>query len=114
RKDVLENFATPEFRQQIIGILEKTGSTQQDFEKKEQEIGLEQMPQLMKFVCLRVIDTLWQDHLSHMDHLRDSVRLRGYGGKDPLIEYKNEGRRMFARLLEEIDATIGDTILKAG
>jgi preprotein translocase subunit SecA len=61
-----------------------------------------------------VIDTLWQEHLSSMEYMRDSVKLRAYGGRDPLIEYKNEGRRMFSQLLEQMDATIIDNILRAG
>ena len=47
-----------------------------------------------RMVCLRVLDMIWQEHLSYMDHIRDSVRLRAYGGRDPLVEYKNEGHRL--------------------
>ncbi len=85
-----------------------------EFKKREQEVGKENMQQIVKAVSLKVIDTLWQDHLSNMDHMRDSVKLRAYGGKDPLIEYKNEGRRLFTQLLEEIDFEIAHNILKAG
>jgi len=56
---------------------------------------------------------IWQEHLSYMDHLRDSVRLRAYGGRDPLVEYKNEGHRAFQQLLSMLDANIADNILKA-
>ena len=57
---------------------------------------------------------LWQEHLSYMDHVRDSVRLRAYSGRDPLVEYKNEGHKAFGQLLATIDANITDNILKAG
>jgi preprotein translocase subunit SecA len=57
---------------------------------------------------------LWQEHLSYMDHVRDSVRLRAYSGRDPLVEYKNEGHKAFGQLLATIDANIADNILKAG
>jgi len=70
------------------------------------------MRQIEKFVLLRSVDSLWMDHLDSMDYLRDSVRLRAYGQKDPLIEYKNEGIRMFRRLLETIQTTIVNTIYK--
>ncbi|MCX6717988.1 MAG: preprotein translocase subunit SecA [Candidatus Staskawiczbacteria bacterium] len=67
-----------------------------------------------KFISLRVLDMLWQEHLSYMDHIRDSVRLRAYSGRDPLVEYKNEGHKAFGQLLAMLDANIADNILKAG
>lgn len=110
RRAILENS---DLRTQILEIFVKVGVKKEDFEKKEKEIGEENMRQLEKFVSLRVIDTLWQEHLSNMEHMRDSVRLRAYGGHDPLIEYKNEGRKLFQRMLDEIDVTIADNIMKA-
>ncbi len=110
RREVLENV---DLKIQILESLKKAGYTQEDFDKREQEIGVENMQQIMKFVSLKVIDTLWQDHLSNMEYMRDSVKLRAYGGHDPLVEYKNEGRKLFHQLLEEIDATIASNILKA-
>jgi len=47
-----------------------------------------------------------------MDHVRDSVRLRAYSGRDPLVEYKNEGHKAFGQLLSIIDANIAENILK--
>ncbi len=85
-----------------------------ELEKKKQELGEENFNNITKFVSLKVLDTLWQDHLLNMDHMRDSVGLRAYGGKDPLVEYKNEGRRLFQQLLNEIDFEIEDNIMKAG
>jgi preprotein translocase subunit SecA len=97
----------------ILNIIKKAGHTEEDYFKKEKEIGEQNMRQLEKFVSLQTIDALWKEHLSNMDHVRDSVRLRAYGGKDPLVEYKNEGRRMFHQLLEEIDINISNNILSA-
>ena len=85
-----------------------------ELEKKEKELGEENFNQVCKFVGLKVIDNLWQEHLSYMDHVRDSVRLRAYGGRDPLVEYKNEGHRAFGQLLATIDQNIAENILKAG
>ena len=59
------------------------------------------------------MDTLWVDHLENMEHLRDSVRLRAYGQQDPLVEYKNEGHRMFQDLLRMIESSIVKTMLGA-
>ena len=90
-----------------------TGFSEKDYEKREKEVGEENMRALEKFVCLRILDTFWLEHLENMDHLRDSVRLRAYGQQDPLVEYKTEGHRMFQRLLQTIELNIADAIFKA-
>jgi preprotein translocase subunit SecA len=61
---------------------------------------------------LKNIDTLWMDHLENMEHTQDSVRLRAYGQQDPLIEYKNEGHRMFKEMLTAVNYNIAGTIFK--
>ncbi len=72
------------------------------YDIKENQIE-EQRPGLMReaerFFILQQIDTLWREHLQAMDALRESVGLRGYGQKDPLIEYKNEGYDMFLEMM---------------
>ncbi len=81
-------------------------------DQKLQEFGAEQFAQIGRLVNLQAIDTLWMEHLDTMDHLRDSVRLRGYGQRDPLVEYKKEGHGLFNRLLAEIDKQVSSTILR--
>jgi preprotein translocase subunit SecA len=72
------------------------------YDLKEGQIE-QQRPGLMReaerFFILQQIDTLWREHLQAMDALRESVGLRGYGQKDPLIEYKNEGYDMFLEMM---------------
>ena len=72
------------------------------YDLKEGQIE-QQRPGLMReaerFFILQQIDTLWREHLQAMDALRESVGLRGYGLKDPLIEYKNEGYDMFLEMM---------------
>ena len=72
------------------------------YDIKEAQIE-QQRPGLMReaerFFILQQIDTLWREHLQAMDALRESVGLRGYGQKDPLIEYKNEGYDMFLEMM---------------
>ncbi len=80
--------------------------------KREEELGSEQMRLLEKLVLLRTIDEIWVDHISAMEYLRGSVRLRAYGQRDPLAEYKVEGQRMFAQLLESVKAQVVDAIFK--
>ncbi len=60
------------------------------------------MRQAERFFILQQIDTLWREHLQSMDALRESVGLRGYGQKDPLIEYKQEGYEMFLEMMTDI------------
>jgi preprotein translocase subunit SecA len=72
--------------------------------QKEQELGSEFLRYLEKMVLLQVIDHHWKDHLLAMDQLRDGIGLRGYGQKDPLIEYKREGFDMFAAMMDRIKA----------
>jgi len=104
----------PNLKPQVLEILKKAGKTEEDYNNKEKEVGEQNMRHLEKIVCVRVLDLLWQEHLSYMDHVRDSVRLRAFGGRDPLVEYKNEGHKAFGQLLATIDADIADNILKAG
>ncbi len=70
-------------------------------DKKEKEIGEAFIPAI-RAALLRTHDVLWMDHLEIMEHTRSSVRLRAYGQRDPLIEYKNEA----ARLFRELEASI--------
>jgi len=60
------------------------------------------MRQAERFFILQQIDTLWREHLQNMDGLREAVGLRGYGEKDPLIEYKQEGYEMFLEMMIDI------------
>ena len=80
------------------------------YTKKEQELGPELMRFLEKTFMLQVIDHHWKDHLLGMDHLRDGIGLRGYGQKDPLIEYKREGFDLFAGLMERIKSDTLDRL----
>jgi len=82
------------------------------YDAKEKEIKEENIRQVEKLVYLRSLDMLWMDHLDDMDHLRDSVRLRAYGQRDPLVEYKNEGIKLFQRLLAFIQSTAVNMIFK--
>jgi len=113
RHEILEKAAVGEIKEYIVGIVEAQGKSKEDLEKKEQEFGEEKMRQAEKIVALRSIDSLWLSHLEEMDHLRDSVRLRAYGQQDPLVEYKNESRRMFDELVNAIEENTTNSILNA-
>jgi preprotein translocase subunit SecA len=80
------------------------------YTKKEQELGTDLLRFLEKTFMLQVIDHHWKDHLLAMDHLRDGIGLRGYGQKDPLIEYKREGFDLFAGMMERIKSDTLDRL----
>lgn len=84
------------------------------YEDREKQIGNEIMRHLEKVLLLRTIDELWVDHLEQMEYLRDSVRLRAYGQRDPLVEYKIEGQRLFNELQGAIGLQVANLIFKIG
>lgn len=71
-------------------------------ESQVNSIRAELMRDAERFFILQQIDTLWREHLQQMDALRESVGLRGYGQKDPLIEYKTEGYELFLDMMTDI------------
>ncbi|MDX1535737.1 MAG: preprotein translocase subunit SecA [Candidatus Spechtbacterales bacterium] len=83
-----------------------------EHQKKEDAAGEEAMRTAEKWVLLRSIDILWMDHLDAMNHMRDSVGLRAYAQRDPLVEYKNEGLTMFNTLLDAIESNVVNTLFK--
>jgi len=70
------------------------------YRAKEEVAGAESMRKFEKQVFLQVLDTLWKEHLSNMDHLRRGIHLRGYAQKNPKQEYKREAFNMFETMLE--------------
>ena len=77
-----------------------------EYRKREQIIGSDTMRQLERQIMLWTIDRLWREHLYELDALREGIGLRGYGERDPLVEYKRETFQMFQELLSNIDRTI--------
>jgi len=72
------------------------------YEEKEADIGEKNLRELEKYFLITTIDALWKEHLLTLDHLRESVGLRGYGQKDPLQEYKKEAFHLFVELMRRI------------
>ena len=77
-------------------------TVQQAYARQEERNGEEQMRQLERMVLLQMVDSLWKEHLLHMDHLKEGIGLRGYGQKNPLNEYKREGYNLFRSLIEAV------------
>ncbi len=75
-------------------------------EQREKANGEEVSRQIEKYVYLSTIDKLWVDHLTSIDDLREGIGLRGYGQRDPLVEYKKEAFEMFEKLVNQVDYEI--------
>ena len=72
------------------------------YSEKEDQAGADALRTFEKQIVLRVLDDLWKDHLSTMDHLRHGIHLRGYAQKNPKQEYKRESFNLFSELLDSI------------
>ena len=82
------------------------------YRRRESLIGAARMREIERMVYLGVTDEKWKDHLREMDDLKEGIGLRGYGQKDPLIEYKREGFQMFVDLLDEINRETLKTLFR--
>lgn len=82
-------------------------------EKEKQLYDESQMLEFEKVVILRVVDSLWTDHIDEMDQLRQSIGLRGYGQLNPLVEYQQDGFRMFEQMVGAIEYDVTRLFLKA-
>ncbi|MBO8137694.1 MAG: preprotein translocase subunit SecA [Desulfotomaculum sp.] len=76
------------------------------YEKREEELGAETLRELERMIILRTVDSKWMDHLDAMDQLREGIGLRGYGQKDPVVEYKFEGYEMFQNMIASIQEDV--------
>lgn len=77
------------------------------YKAREVDIGNKRLRELERMIFLQMTDSKWKDHLYELDHLREGIYYRGYGERDPLVEYKIESHSMFKDLIKRIDA---DTI----
>jgi len=73
------------------------------YEAKENLVGAALMRDAERNIMLHVIDDQWKDHLLSMDHLKEGIGLRGYGQKDPLVEYKKESYTLFQDMMDRIE-----------
>ena len=72
------------------------------YEAKETEFGAENLRELERVVMLKIVDQKWMDHIDNMDELKKGIGLRGYGQKDPVVQYRLEGTEMFDDMIEDI------------
>src|SRR5579884_2442218 len=80
------------------------------YEQREQEFTPPVMRQIEKIVMLQTLDSLWKDHLLTMDHLKESIGLRGYAQLNPLVEYQKEGFTMFEAMMATMQADVVEKV----
>ncbi|MDO8487821.1 MAG: preprotein translocase subunit SecA [bacterium] len=80
--------------------------------QRKSQVGEEAWKEIIRYAYLSAIDNLWIDHLDAIDDLREGIGLRGYGQRDPLVEYKGEAFSMFERLMVQIDTEFGKRLFR--
>jgi preprotein translocase subunit SecA len=109
QSDVLSQFGVKIDPQELAGLSRQeiedhiNDLLERRYNEKEELIGPENMREAERMVMLNVIDNQWKDHLLSMDHLKEGIGLRGYGQKDPLIEYKKESFTLFQDMMDRIE-----------
>jgi preprotein translocase subunit SecA len=106
----IENLSAYLDRTSIKNALEKF--LKDAYEAKENYVGPDAMREIEKLVMLKEIDTTWIEHLHNMDVLREGIGLRAWGQRDPLIEYKIEGYKMFQEMMGAARSEIISMIYK--
>ena len=76
------------------------------YDEKEKLVGREILQRIERDIMLQIVDQQWKDHLYSLDHLKEGIGLRGYGQRDPLVEYKKESFALFQDMKERIDEEI--------
>jgi preprotein translocase subunit SecA len=86
-----------ELREKLLASLNSA------YEEKEKILSPSRMREFERIIMLQVIDSQWKDHLLGMDYLKEGIGLRGYGQRDPLVEYKKESYDMFQAMMDRIE-----------
>jgi preprotein translocase subunit SecA len=109
----LVNWAKERFG---VSISEDELGEEERLKERLTEVGREflrsELSDLERYVLIQVYDIAWKDHLYTMDHLKDSIWMRSMAEKDPKVEYKREGHRMFQEMLAVIEDRVTDIIFK--
>lgn len=80
--------------------------------QRKSQVGEQVWQEIIKYAYLSSIDNLWIDHLDAVDDMREGIGLRGYGQRDPLVEYKAEAYTMFERLMTQVDSEFAKRLFR--
>ncbi len=114
-KFIIDFKISPEEFQKLgeDGVAERVVKDAEEFyRRKEEKLGRDMMGMLERMAMLQVIDNKWRDHLREMDDLKEGIHLRGYGQRDPLVEYKTEAFKMFMDLMGQIADEVVNIVFK--
>jgi len=93
----LEQMNSDEAGDAIWGLIKAS------YEEKEKLVGPELLRRVERDIMLQIVDEQWKDHLYSLDHLKEGIGLRGYGQRDPLVEYKRESFDLFTAMKERVE-----------
>lgn len=106
-------FADKEGIEEILKLIsENDEEIKKTILEKREKLGEDNFLETVRRIALYTTDTLWMEHLEAMDYLRSSVNLRAYGQREPIVEYKKEGLRMFKEMEEVFKIEVGSLIEK--
>ena len=99
-EEVVPGLTNRELKEKLRAAVRKA------YQTKGQRLGPDTLRDYEKFFMLQTVDMLWKDHLLALDHLKEGIGLRGYGQRDPLVEYKKESFQLFEAMKEAIEEQI--------
>jgi preprotein translocase subunit SecA len=115
KREIVRLFGVETTELDAIGFDEKSNDeigdavwalVKKSYEDKEAIVGADLLRQIERDVMLQTVDNQWKDHLYSLDHLKEGIGLRGYGQRDPLVEYKKESFELFQDMKGRIDEEI--------
>jgi preprotein translocase subunit SecA len=106
RNKLLNN--DPEYLAELANLVREKSSNQEEFDARCGMLPVEMWNETLRRVAMIVIDRLWTDHLDMMDNARASVNLRAYGQREPIVEYKREGLKLFRELEDNYLGQVAD------
>jgi len=95
------------FKAELVATIPEVAAV---LEAKQTELGQDEFGDLFRRLVLQMVDTLWVEHLEVMNYTRSSVNLRAYGQRDPLIEYRKEGTRLFREMQYAVCARVAEVL----
>lgn len=111
-REIRDNSTVSDFEKMDMMLALAMSEAEKVYSRKEEKYSKDMMTKAEKMIMLRTIDISWINHLDNMEHLRDSVRLRAYGHHDPLVEYKNEGHKLYQDLLSSVQNHIVHSVFR--
>lgn len=105
-KTPLKDISEDDLNEQILSKI-KTA-----YEQRESEMGSEDMRLLERLLVLDRIDSHWKEHLYNIDYIQYGIRFEGYGGKDPIVVFKNEALGVFESMYQSIERQVSELIFK--